>query len=70
MDEYGRQDLKNIGSGSGYYITNGRQIPITWQKDSRSAKTLYKTADGEDLFINPGNVYVQIVPTTSQISID
>lgn len=34
----GRQGLNNIGSGSGYYISNGYAIPITWGKSSRSYK--------------------------------
>ena len=38
----GRQELENIGSGEGYYISEGYAIPITWQKNSRQEKTIYK----------------------------
>ena len=46
LDSYGRQDLKTTGSGEGYYITNGYALPITWTKDSRSAKTKYTYLNG------------------------
>lgn len=68
-DNVGRQDLKNIGSGIGYYVTNGKMIEINWEKDSREGKTIYTTADGEELLLNPGNTYVQIIPQASTITL-
>ncbi|MDE5630518.1 MAG: DUF3048 domain-containing protein, partial [Bacilli bacterium] len=41
-DSYGRQELDNIGKGSGYFITDGYAVPITWEKSSRSSQTVYK----------------------------
>lgn len=70
IDNYGRQNLNTVSSGSGYYITNGKAISITWQKNSRTGKTSYMTENGADLVINPGNVYVQIIPQTSNITIE
>jgi hypothetical protein len=65
----GRQNLDTVGSGSGYYITNGKMTPITWTKNSRTGKTIYENADGEEIALNPGNTYVQIMPLTSEITI-
>ncbi len=62
-EDKGRQDLSNIGSGTGYYLTNGKMLPITWSKASRNAKTEYTLEDGTPLVLNPGITYVQIVPT-------
>lgn len=62
MDSYGRQDLDNIGSGSGYFITNGYARPITWEKTSRSAKTVYKYLDGEEVIVNDDNTFIQVQP--------
>ncbi len=58
----GRQDLENIGSGTGYYFTNGKMLKINWSKSARDAKTVYTLEDGTPLMLNPGNTYVQIVP--------
>lgn len=68
-DNVGRQDIENIGSGSGYYVTNGKVININWSKASRAAKTNYTTEDGEELILNPGNTFVQIVPANTTITI-
>ena len=65
----GRQDIENIGSGTGYYITNGTVININWSKPSRTAKTEYTTSDGKPLELNPGNTFIQIVPMASTVSI-
>jgi hypothetical protein len=46
LDSAGRIELDNIGSGEGYYITNGYAVPITWEKASRKAQTKYYFEDG------------------------
>ncbi len=65
----GRQDIVNIGSGSGYYVTNGKVVEINWSKTSRTGKTTYTTTDGEELVLNPGNTFVQIMPENVTITI-
>ncbi len=69
-DEKGRQNLNNIGTGSGYYITEGKSIEITWSKESRTSKTIYKNTKGEELNINDGNTFIQIVPTNCEVTIE
>ncbi len=63
------QDLSNVGSGEGYYITNGYAAPITWSKASRSAETIYKYQDGSEISVSDGNTFIQIYPTTGSLSI-
>lgn len=63
------QDLKNIGSGDGYYITNGYAIPINWFKFSRSAQTVYKDLEGNEINVNDGNTFIQIQPINEQLII-
>ena len=64
----GRQDLKNIGSGKGYYFTDGVAVEINWSKDKRTEKTEYTLSDGTPLVLNPGNTFVQIIPTYVETS--
>lgn len=66
----GRQNLENIGSGTGIYVTDGKKIDISWSKQSRSGKTLYTTADGTELVLNPGTTYIQIVPLNKEVKIN
>ena len=70
IDSYGRQELKNIGSGNGYYITNGYIVPITWEKTSRNSKTVYKYMDGTILEVNDGNTHIEIQPKGRNITIE
>ena len=69
-DEKGRQDINNIGSGEGYYITNGYAVPITWEKSSRSSKTIYKYKDGNVIDVNDGNTHIEIQPTGMDLVIE
>ena len=69
IDNYGRQGLDNIGNGTGYFITNGYARPITWEKSSRSAKTVYKYLDGEEIVVNDDNTFIQIQPISMSTEI-
>ena len=66
LDSYGRQDLDTTGDGEGYYITNGYALPITWEKDDRNSKTIYKYLDGSKVEVNDGNTFIQIIPITTK----
>ncbi len=69
-DEKGRQDLDNIGSGDGYYITAGKAIPIKWEKKTRKSKTVYTNKEtGEKIKVNDGNTWIHIVPSAGNIDI-
>ena len=67
LDSYGRQGLNNIGTGDGYYITNGYAVPIKWNKSSRSSQTIYTYLNGEEIKVNDGNTYIQIQPTDQKL---
>lgn len=68
-EDKGQRKLNNIGNGTGYYLTNGRAIPITWEKSSRSAQTIYKTTEGVEIEVNDGNTYIQIQPSGQRLTI-
>lgn len=62
-DAYGRLDMNLITKGTGYYISNGKAIPITWEKKSHYDPTQYYTEDGQPLLINPGKTWISIFPS-------
>lgn len=65
------QKIDNVGSGEGYYITDGYAVPIIWEKDSKNKKTVYKVKEtGEALVVNDGNTYIQIYPDDYEIVIE
>ena len=65
----GRQGLKNIGTFDGYYITNGRAIPIKCIKEARDEKTIYQDLEGNVIKVNDGNTFVHICPTNRKVEI-
>jgi len=69
-DSKGRQDLDNIGTGEGYYITDGYAIPITWSKSSRGGQTVYKYLDGTEIDVNDGNTYIEIYPEGQSLTFE
>lgn len=50
----------NIGSGKGYYISDGIVTEIEWSKADRQSKTEYKDSEGNPLKLNPGQTWVEM----------
>ena len=69
-DEAGRQQLYNIGTLRGFYITNGRAIEITAEKTDRRSPTVYRDLYGNEIEINDGNTFIQIVPINAAVEIN
>ncbi|MDO5575104.1 MAG: DUF3048 domain-containing protein [bacterium] len=46
----------------GYYITNGKALPITWSKAEELAVTQYFDQDGKEITLNTGKTYVALIP--------
>jgi len=63
-------NIKNIGSGDGYYITNGYARKIKWTKEARDKQTVYKYDDGTVIDINDGNTYIMMKPTSQSVKIN
>jgi len=65
-----RQNLHNIGTFNGYYITNGKAIKIKCKKENRKSRTVYTNAEtGEVLEVNDGNTWINICPKSAKVSI-
>lgn len=67
---YGRQAIQNVGTLNGYYITDGKCSKIKCVKTSRSAKTVYQDLEGNEIEVNDGNTYIEIVPLNFTISFE
>lgn len=66
-DKYGRQELSTTGSGNGYYISNGVKQDITWVKSFRNSQTKYLDANKNEIKLNPGQTWIQIVPLNVEV---
>ncbi|MDD2376591.1 MAG: DUF3048 domain-containing protein [Clostridia bacterium] len=70
VETKGRQELENIGTGKGYYITNGKYIDITWKKESAKSKTLWLDIDNKEIVLNDGITYVQLAPSNYKVNFE
>ena len=68
-DTSGRQELNTVGTGEGLFISCGKAAKITWSKSDRKAKTQYRFEDGREIYLNPGQTWVQIVPPSMELTI-
>ncbi len=59
-DEHVNLDL--IGSGNGYYFTQGKYIPIQWSKADSDSPLVYTDKNGKELIMTAGRQYVCCVP--------
>ena len=50
------------GSGSGYVLTRGLRMPITWSKPEVHSQMTLKNLQGKPVTLFPGNVWVELVP--------
>lgn len=60
-NHYQTMDFENA-SGTGYYITNGKKVDITWKKKESAGWMRYYDASENELTINPGKTYIAIFP--------
>lgn len=67
-DAKGRMEVKTVGQGKGYYITQGKKVNIKWSKASRSKPTTYTLEDGTPLKLNPGQTWIQVMPSQGVIT--
>jgi hypothetical protein len=64
LDNHGYMAYYILGGNVGYYLTNGKAIPISWAKAAANYPTVYTDATtGQPLTLNPGKTYIAIVPS-------
>ncbi len=64
IDKNGYQTIDfTKASGKGYYISDGKAIKITWEKNESGKAMRYLDKDGALLTINPGKTYIALYPT-------
>lgn len=53
---------RNKGTGKAYVFMNGKEITGTWQKASRTDRTIIKDATGKEVKFNRGKIWFEILP--------
>ena len=50
-----------VGSGTGYFLTDGKMISIKWEKSERNKLTKYIDEAGNPITLQPGQTWVELV---------
>ena len=68
-DDAFRVDVGVVGSGKGTLIAGGTQVPLQWSRASIRDATQFKRTDGVPFALPQGQVWIQIVPLETQLSV-
>ncbi len=68
-DEKFRINVKTVGSGKGWLVSGGKSRAITWDKTARDAQTKYAFEDGSAVVLNPGQTWIEVIPTAKTVVI-
>lgn len=58
------------GSGTGWFASGGRIVPITWSRSSENAPFVFTLADGSGITFATGHTYIALVPTGSPVEFE
>jgi hypothetical protein len=68
-DTAGRIDVGLVGSGKGVLMAEGTSVPLQWSRASVREPTQFRRADGAPFVLPNGQVWIQIVPLQTQLSV-
>jgi hypothetical protein len=69
VDGVGRLHIDTIGEGDGYVFRDGHAIAATWKKENRTAKTRWFNAEGREIALKPGKIWVQVVSQFGSVDV-
>ncbi len=68
LDAVGRKRIDTIGSGGTVVFRNGQATQGTWQKTSPSDRTAWLDTLGNPIALQPGKIWIEIVPQSGYVS--
>lgn len=63
-----RLQMDLVGTGRMLMFRDGTAIEGTWKKDSNTARTQFLDKDGNTLALNPGPIWIELVPTDRTVT--
>lgn len=68
LDSVGRIAMDTVGSGEAIVFRDGKKITGTWKKESRTARTSWFDAEGNDIPLKAGTIWVEVVNDRGSVS--
>ena len=69
-DTAGRLTVGTVGSGQGYYITNGKRKVVNWSRGSKTETLHLEYRNGDELILNCGKTFICVVDNSVARKID
>lgn len=69
-DPKGRIEQQVIGEGQARIFRDGTMIEATWRKDAGFAQLRFYAADGSEVPMNPGPVWIAAIPSMDNLSVE
>lgn len=58
---------ETVGEGRALIFRDGKVVDGTWEKASRTARTKFFDADGNEIKLNRGRIWIEVVPDGSEV---
>lgn len=68
LDEKGRLEIDMLAGGEAMLFTNGTAVEGTWSRAGYELPTVFKDREGNELKLNVGNSWIQVVDDTVTVS--
>lgn len=64
-DRNGRIVLTTIGNGKVQIFRDGQMVEGVWEKSTRTDRTKYYDSEGNEIPLNRGSIWIEIIPTSN-----
>ena len=69
LDSYGRLDIRQTGTGTGYVFSNGKYVKITWSKADDKSPIILKDEKGTEVSLLPGKTWWHLTDNKAKLEI-
>ena len=67
VDDHMHLLYENVGMGPGVIWQDGKETPVTWKKQTRTARMKFYDAAGREVLLNRGKIWIEMLPTGAPI---
>mgnify|MGYP001564361248 CR=1 FL=1 len=69
VDNHAHLLYNNVGSGDGQIWQDGKVTKITWKKPQRTSRTKFYDAQGREVQLNRGQIWIEMLPIGTSITV-
>ncbi len=67
LDAVGRRRVRTVGKGNAVLFQDGNRVEATWKKTSRTSRLrFFDEGTSEELFLNAGATWIEVVPSLDE----